>query len=242
MLRLDKYLSERGVASRKELREIIRSGRVRVDGAAAVNPEQRIDPEKAEVTLDGRRISNGRYRSFMLDKPLGVVTATEDREEKTVLDLLPDELKRLGLFPVGRLDKDTSGLLLLTNDGDLAHRVISPKSAVEKCYCARVEGTATAEDAEAFQRGLMLRDGTACLPARLQILPDGCCLVTVTEGKYHQVRRMLASRGLPVIELRRLSIGQLQLDETLGPGGWKELSDEDLCRVFKHESLVKSSN
>ena len=123
-------------------------------------------------------------------------------------------------------------MLLLTNDGDFAHRVISPKSAVEKCYCASVEGTASREDAEAFREGLTLRDGTRCLPAGLEILADGRLLVTVTEGKYHQVRRMLASRGLPVLELRRLSIGGLRLDEKLGPGGWKELSQEDLCRVF----------
>ena len=241
MQRLDKYLSERGVASRKELREIIRSGRVKVNNAAVVNPEEKIDPDTAAVTLDGKPVAAGKYRTIMMDKPLGVVTATEDREEKTVLDLLPEEIRRLGLFPVGRLDKDTSGLLLLTNDGDLAHRVISPKSAVEKCYCAKVEGTATEADVLAFREGLTLRDGTICLPATLQILPDGRCFVTVTEGKYHQVRRMLASRGLPVQELRRLSVGGLTLDESLGPGGWKELTDEDLCRVFKHQTLVKSS-
>ena len=149
-----------------------------------------------------------------------------------MLDLLPPELRRRGLFPVGRLDKDTSGLLLLTNDGDFAHRVVSPKSAVEKCYCARVEGLASEADTAAFRDGLTLRDGTRCLPAILKIQEDGRLLVTVTEGKYHQVRRMLASRGLPVQELRRLSIGGLKLDETLGPGGWKELTQEDLCRVF----------
>ena len=196
-LRLDKYLADQGIASRKELRELIRSGRAAVNGIPERSPERKIDPETDQVSFDSRIISASRFHTIMMDKPLGVVTATEDKREKTVLDLLPPELRRMGLFPVGRLDKDTSGLLLLTNDGDFAHRVISPKSAVEKCYCATVEGPPSAEDIAAFQ-----------------------------------VRRMLASRGLPVLELRRLSIGSLYLDENLGPGGWKELTEEDLCRVF----------
>lgn len=231
-VRLDKLLADQGLGTRRELRDIIRSGRVQVNGKPERSPEMKIDPLTDEVSFDGRVLGKTVSCTIMLDKPLGVVTATEDRKEKTVLDLLPAELRRRGLFPVGRLDKDTSGLLLLTNDGDFAHRVISPKSAVEKCYCASVEGTASREDAEAFREGLILRDGTKCLPAGLEILADGRLLVTVTEGKYHQVRRMLASRGLPVLELRRLAIGGLRLDEKLGPGGWKELSQEDLCRVF----------
>lgn len=232
-VRLDKFLADQGLASRKELREVIRAGRVLVNEQPERSPERKIDPETDRVSFDGRVLGQSRFCTVMLDKPLGVVTATEDRREKTVLDLLPEELRRRGLFPVGRLDKDTSGLLLLTNDGDFAHRVISPKSAVEKCYCASVDGTASEADAAAFREGLLLRDGTRCLPAELRILEDGRLLVTVTEGKYHQVRRMLASRGLPVLELRRLSVGGLKLDESLGPGGWKVLSEEDLCRVFR---------
>ncbi len=232
MQRLDKFLADHGLGTRSELREIVRCGRVSVNGAAERSPQRRIDPEKDLVRFDGAPVSNARSRTIMMDKPLGVVTATEDRNEKTVLDLLPEELRRMELFPVGRLDKDTSGLLLLSNDGDFAHRVISPKSAVEKCYCALVEGSPDEEDVRAFREGLLLRDGTKCLPAGLEILPDGRLLVRVTEGKYHQVRRMLASRGLPVLALRRLSIGGLTLDESLGPGGWKDLSAEDLCRVF----------
>ena len=232
-IRLDKYLSEQGVASRKELREIIRKGRVMVDGSVETSPERRIDPEQQLVSVDGSSVAKSRYHTFMMDKPLGVITATEDPREKTVLDLLPPELRRLGLFPVGRLDKDTSGLLLLTNDGDFAHRVISPKSAVEKCYSAKVDGVLKEEDVQAFAAGLILRDGTKCLPAILEIQTPDRCLVRVQEGKYHQVRRMLASRGKPVQELRRISIGALLLDPTLPSGGWKELSQEDLCRVFK---------
>ena len=231
-LRLDKYLADRGVASRKELREIIRCGRVSVNGVPERSPERKVDSDRDQVSLDGSLLGSSRFRTIMLDKPLGVVTATEDAREKTVLDLLPAEYRRMGLFPVGRLDKDTSGLLLLTNDGEFAHRVISPKSAVEKCYCALVDGNITEEDIAAFRTGLVLRDGTECRPASLEILEPGKCLVRVTEGKYHQVRRMLASRGLPVKELRRLSVGGLNLDESLGAGGWRELSEEDLCRVF----------
>lgn len=232
LLRLDKALADQGIASRRELRDMIRSGRVSVNGKAEKSPERKIDPATDQIFLDGTLLSSSQTHTFMMDKPLGVVTATEDAREKTVLDLLPPELRRLGLFPVGRLDKDTSGLLLLTNDGDFAHRVISPKSSVEKCYCARVDGEAGEEDAAAFREGILLRDGTRCLPARLEILGPGSCRVTVSEGKYHQVRRMLASRGLPVLELRRIRIGGLELDEKLGPGGWKELNSEDLCRVF----------
>ena len=232
-LRLDKFLADQGLASRKELREIVRSGRVRVNGSAVQNADQKVDPEVDQICFDGRSLSASSERTLMLYKPLGVVSATEDRNEKTVLDLLPPEYRRMGLSPVGRLDKDTSGLMLLSNDGDFIHRVISPKSAVEKCYCATVEGEPNEEDVKAFREGLPLRDGTKCLPAQLELLGDGRCLVRVTEGKYHQVRRMLASRGHPVKELKRLSIGDLILDEDLGPGGWKELGQEDLCRVFR---------
>ncbi len=232
-LRLDKFLADQGLASRKELREIIRSGRVSVNGAAVKSADWKVDPESDQVLFDGRPVGSAPVRTLMLYKPLGVVSATEDKNEKTVLDLLPPEYRRMGLSPVGRLDKDTSGLLLLSNDGDFLHRVISPKSAVEKCYCATVEGEPDEEDVKAFREGLQLRDGTTCLPAELELLGNGRCLVRVTEGKYHQVRRMLASRGLPVKELKRLSIGDLLLDENLGPGGWKELSQEDLCRVIR---------
>ena len=237
--RLDKVLSDLGVASRKELKEIIRSGRVAVDGVVEKHPERKLDPQLSTVSLDGKPLQYRKYRTFMMDKPLGVITATEDELEKTVLDLLPEELRQLGLFPVGRLDKDTSGLLLLTNDGEFAHRVISPKSCVEKRYYARVDGRPDEEDVRAFREGLTLGDGTRCLPAGLEILGEDSCIVTVTEGKYHQVRRMLASRGKPVLTLRRLSEGGLKLEETLGPGGIRELSQEDLCTVLRSDSMEK---
>ncbi len=235
-MRLDKLLADMGIASRKELRELIRSGRVQVDGAAETRPERKLDPAVSTVSLDGEALRWRRFHYYMIDKPLGVVTATEDRRQQTVLDLLTPEMRRMGLFPVGRLDKDTSGLLLLTDDGEFAHRVISPKSCVKKRYYAEVEGEADAEDAAAFSRGIVLADGTQCLPAELELLGGGSCIVTVMEGKYHQVRRMLASRGKPVRVLRRLSVGGLLLDESLGPGGFRELTEEDLCTLFNSQN------
>ena len=230
--RLDKLLADLGVATRSELRDIIRSGRVQVDGAVVTHPEQRFDSEACRIVLDGKELNYSVFHYYMMDKPEGVLSVTEDRKQKTVLDLLPPELRRMGLFPVGRLDKDTSGLLLLTNDGEFSHRVISPKSGIEKRYEARVEGMPDEEDVRAFAEGLTLGDGTKCLPARLEITGTNRCYVTVMEGKYHQVKRMLASRGKPVRTLRRLSVGALALD-LRAPGDFRELTQEDLCKVFR---------
>ena len=166
-------------------------------------------------------------RCYMLDKPAGVVTATADREQKTVLELFPPQLRR-GLAIAGRLDKDTTGLLLLSDDGDWIHRIISPRSHVKKVYLAETDGTPTDADITAFEQGITLRDGTVCLPARLEVLAPGRCRVTVEEGKYHLVRRMLASVGAPVTALRRVQIGALPLDETLGPGGFRALTEAEI--------------
>ena len=231
-IRLDKYVCDLGRATRSESRDMIRSGRVRVDGKTVTAPETKIDPLSSAVTLDGEDLVWARHHYYMMNKPAGVLTATEDRRKTTVLDLLPENLRRMGLFPVGRLDRDTRGLLLLTDDGDFAHRVISPKFEVEKTYDAAVDGTPDETDVAAFADGLVLRDGTKCRPARLVILGEGRCLVTVTEGKYHQVKRMLASRGKPVTALKRLSIGGLSLPESLAEGAVVELGEDDLCRVF----------
>ena len=231
-IRLDKYIADLGLASRREVKSLVKSGRIRVDGRPPSGPEQKLDPDAAEVTLDGERLRYRPFRYFVMDKPAGVVTATEDAAQRTVLDLLPPELRRLGLFPVGRLDKDTTGLLLLTNDGDFAHRVISPKSEVEKRYHARVDGIPDETDAAAFREGILLADGTRCLPARLEFDGTDECFVTLTEGKSHQVKRMLAARGKPVLELRRLSVGGLSLGKMPIPGELRELSDEDLCTLF----------
>ena len=237
--RLDRVLSELGVASRSELRGIIRGGRVTVDGVTVIEPERSVDAEQSRICLDGQPLRYCRFQYYMMDKPAGVLSVTEDRRQKTVLDLLPEELRRLELFPVGRLDKDTSGLLLLTNDGAFAHRVISPKSGVEKQYLAEVDGEPDERDVHAFEEGIVLADGTKCLPARLELLGQGRCLVTVMEGKYHQVKRMLAAVGKPVIRLRRLSVGGLVLDDSLGPGGFRALDEEDLCKVLSDSSIGK---
>ena len=236
MIRLDRFLSDMGVASRKELKQIIRSGRIAVDGVPATAPETKLDPEKSTVSLDGIALEYRKFRYFIMNKPSGVLTASEDRKQKTVMDLLPPELKNLGLFPTGRLDKDTTGLLILTNDGDFAHRVISPKYEIRKRYIARTDGTVDERDIRAFAEGLTLRDGLKCLPAGLEKLGDGTCAVTVMEGKYHQVKRMLASVGKPVLELKRVSIGELLLPEDLKAGNIREITQKEIDLIFSQNS------
>lgn len=237
--RLDKLLADMGIASRSELKQIIKSGRVTVNGLAVTVPETKLDSETAVIAIDGKSLNVQKFRYYMMDKPAGVLSVTEDRKQPTVLDLLPEAQQRMGLFPVGRLDKDTSGLLILTNDGDFSHRVISPKSGVEKIYLATVEGEPDDADVRAFEKGIILKDGTECMPAKLELLGKNRCLVTVMEGKYHQVKRMLASCGKPVTELRRLAVGELQLEESLGPGGFRELDENDLCKVLKDFVMEK---
>ena len=227
MERLDKLLAGTGKWSRREVKALVRQGLVRVDGRLAASAEDKLDPAAAIITVAGETISLCRFTYVMLHKPASVLTATEDRKQPTVLDLLPPELRRIGLAPVGRLDKDTEGLLLLTNDGELAHRLLSPKYHVEKRYFARVDGELSAADAEAFARGMTLGDGLECLPAGLEILSPGECLVTLREGKFHQVKRMLAARGKPVTYLKRLSMGPLRLDPELAPGAFRMLTAEE---------------
>ena len=227
MKRLDKYLSEAGAASRRELKELLKTGAVEVNGIVVTDGGQKINEEKDTVTLHGRPVQGRRRVVLMLNKPAGYVTSTEDPRDPTVMELIPEAWRRQEVMPVGRLDKETEGLLLLTNDGALAHRLISPKHRVEKVYYARHEGTASREDAEAFREGLTLRDGTECLPAVLKPLGLGESEITVVEGKYHQVRRMMASRGLSVLYLRRDREGALTL-EGLPLGKTRELTDEEL--------------
>lgn len=232
LMRLDKLISECGLASRKEIKQMIKEGRVSVDDVVAASPEQKLDPQISSVAIDGVRVEYSKFHYYMLNKPKGVLSATDDGKQKTVLDLLTPEMRRMGLFPVGRLDKDTTGLLIITDDGDFAHKVISPKSEIIKVYHAVTEGSVNAADVEAFADGLVLGDGTKCLPAELVPLEDGSSLVKVMEGKYHQVKRMLASRGKPVVELERLSIGDLELDSSLEPGDFRPLTENELCRVL----------
>ena len=233
MERLDKVLSGTGRWSRREVKELVRRGRVLLDGAPAASPEQKIDPETADIRVDGEAVRCRRFTYVLLHKPAGVLSAVEDSRQRTVLDLLPQELKKQGLSPVGRLDKDTEGLLLLTNDGELAHRLLSPKYHVEKRYFARVDGELSAADTEAFARGMTLGDGLECLPAGLEVLPDRVCVVTLREGKFHQVKRMLAARGAPVLYLKRLSMGPLTLDDSLAAGAYRLLRAEEISALYR---------
>ncbi|WP_297214451.1 pseudouridine synthase [uncultured Flavonifractor sp.] len=230
MERLDKILANTGRWSRKEVRELVRAGRVTVNGRVARTPEEKHDPASAFL-VDGRPVSGERLVYLMLHKPAGLVSATEDPREPTVLTLLPEHLRRVGLFPAGRLDKDTEGLLLLTNDGPLAHRLLSPRRHVDKRYFVRVAGILDQTDAEAFRKGITLADGLICLPAGLEILEANTGLVTLREGKYHQIKRMLASRGKPVVYLKRLTMGPLTLDPALAPGQWRPLTEEELTAL-----------
>jgi len=232
MMRIDKFICDAGLAGRREARQLIKAGRIAVNGVAVTDCDFKLTPDKDTVTLDGRETAYRRFHYYIMNKPAGILTATEDRKQPTVADLLPDQACRQGVFPVGRLDKDTTGLLIFTDDGDFAHRVISPKLEIKKVYCAEVGGSPTQEDVKAFSGGLTLGDGTKCLPAKLEIIGEHSCLVTVMEGKYHQVKRMLASRGLPVTALKRLSIGGLELGENLGSGECRELSEDELCIVM----------
>ena len=232
MERMDKLLASTGRWSRKEVKELIRQGRVMADGRPVGRPGERYEPGGVHITVDGEAVDASLFVYVMLHKPAGLLSATEDSRQPTVLDLLPPELKRRGLFPVGRLDKDTTGLLLLTDDGELAHRLLSPKKHVDKVYVVRVEGRIDQEDVRVLGEGMTLGDGLRCLPAGLEPLGDGgMCLVTLREGKYHQVKRMLAARGKPVLALHRLSMGSLTLDEGLKPGQWRFLSKDERAKL-----------
>lgn len=230
MERLDKFLCDSGAGTRSQVKAILKSGRVTVDGKPEKDPGRKIDSAVQSICLDGERLGGMRRAVVMLNKPAGFVTATEDPVEKTVMELIPAEWKHLDLKPVGRLDKATEGLLLFTNDGDLLHRLISPKKEVPKIYYARHEGEAGPEDVEAFASGLTLRDGTVCLPAKLEPLGPGESLVTVCEGKYHQVRRMMASRGMTVLYLERRQEGSLTLGN-LPRGQARELTADEIDRL-----------
>ncbi len=223
MLRLDKYLADMQVGTRTEVKQMIKKGRISVDGIKVLKPEQKIDIDTAKVTVDGQMIGYAEYEYWMLHKPAGVVSATEDRHDRTVIDLLKDSMRK-DLFPVGRLDKDTEGLLLITNDGELAHDLLSPKKHVDKVYYAHIQGVVTKEDKKAFSEGLDIGEDKPTMPAELEILnidEEKCSSeikVTIREGKFHQVKRMFEAVGKRVTYLKRMSMGTLILDENLKPG------------------------
>jgi len=229
-MRLDKYLAKCGLGTRTEVRGIIRAGAVAVDGKAAKDPSLNIESGIAAVTVDGSPLTYSEYHYFMLNKPAGVISATRDRLHSTVLDLMPPEYLHLDLFPVGRLDKDTEGLLLITDDGQLGHRLLSPRKHVPKTYRAIIDGPVDGKDIDQFARGIQLSDFTT-LPARLEIVEAGPqCLVEITiyEGKFHQVKRMFHAVGKEVLHLKRIAMGSLLLDQDLAPGEIRQLRPAEL--------------
>ena len=242
-MRLDRYLAEMGCGTRTQVKKEISRGNVNINGKAALRPEEKVDPDTDRVTFQGTEISYIRYEYYMLNKPAGVVSATEDSRDGTVVGLI-GERQRKDLFPVGRLDKDTEGLLLITNDGDLVHRLLSPKKHVDKVYFARVAGEVTEEDKEAFARGVDIGDEKLTLPAELEILrvekeaaekgaaSEGMFFseirLTIREGRFHQVKRMFQAVGKEVVYLKRIRMGSLVLDEDLKPGEYRKLTEEEI--------------
>lgn len=232
MLRIDKLLANMGYGTRKEVKKLLKAGVVKVDGMMVKDAKTHVDPKKQIVTVWGEEVEYKPFIYLMMNKPKGVISATEDAVEETVVDLLEEEDRIFDPFPVGRLDKDTEGLLLLTNDGQLAHQLLSPKKHVPKKYEAIIDGEVTEEDVAAFRRGVVLDDGYETKPAELVIIRSGLrsdVQVTITEGKFHQIKRMFQAVGKRVIYLKRIQMGPIPLDETLEPGEYRELTDEEIA-------------
>ncbi|MCG1021983.1 pseudouridine synthase [Sutcliffiella horikoshii] len=230
-MRLDKMLANSGFGTRKEVKKLLKTGVVKVDGNVVKDAKVHVDPEVQEVTVHDDIVEYREFIYLMMHKPPGLLSATEDHRQETVVDILQEEDKIFEPFPVGRLDKDTEGLLLLTNDGQLAHQLLSPKKHVPKTYYAKIDGEVTEEDIQAFREGVTLDDGYETLPAELKILeagPESQIEITIVEGKFHQVKRMFQAVGKTVTYLKRLSMGELKLDEDLELGEYRELTDEEL--------------
>ena len=233
MVRLDKFLADMGYGTRSEVKKEIAKGNVKVNGAAARKPEMKIDTEKDEVMYKGQPAVYEKYEYYMLNKPAGVISATTDKKERTVLDLIREK-QRKDLFPAGRLDKDTEGLLLITNDGELAHRLLSPKKHVDKVYFVKVQGELAQGDVQRLAEGIDIGEEKPSLPARLVILKAGPVSeaeITIQEGKFHQVKRMFHALGKEVVYLKRLRMGTLVLDENLKPGEYRKLTKEERDRL-----------
>ncbi|WP_018133325.1 pseudouridine synthase [Effusibacillus pohliae] len=232
--RLDKMLAHIGIGTRKEIKKLVKEKRVTVNGELAKDPGMHVSPDRDQIRVDGQAVEYRVYIYLMMNKPQGVISATEDGLSEVVIDLLEPQHSAFHPFPVGRLDKDTEGLLLLTNDGKLAHQLLSPKKHVPKTYYAVIRGTVTEADAEAFRAGVVLDDGYRTLPGELTILrsgPESEIELTIYEGKYHQVKRMFEAVGKQVTYLKRIAMGPLALDETLEPGEYRELTDEEVAML-----------
>ena len=233
MERLDKIIASQGKYSRSEVKKLVKAGLVTINGEKVKNADIKADAEKDSITVDGESIFYKKHIYIMLNKPQGVVSATDDPVHKTVIDLVPPELFRQGLFPAGRLDGDTTGFVLITDDGDFAHRILSPKNHIMKTYHATLDHTLTEEDIRRFTEGIELRDGTLCLEAQVKMLTETppVAEVKIHEGKYHQVKRMFAALGNKVVALKRVKMGGLDLDEALKEGECRELTAEELEAV-----------
>lgn len=232
LLRLDKYLADMGAGTRSQLKEWIRKGRVAVNGDTARSPEQKVAPGYDRVEVDGVLVGYVEKEYYMLNKPAGVISATEDARHKTVLDLISSR-QRKDLFPVGRLDRDTEGLLLITNDGELAHRLLSPKKHVDKVYYVKTDRPIPEDAEKRFSQGIQMEDGTVFQPASMERETDTSAYLTIQEGKFHQVKRMFSAVGCQVVYLKRISMGPLRLDDTLACGAYRKLTEEEIRNLYE---------
>lgn len=230
MDRIDKIIASQGQYSRSEVKKLVKSGRVTLDGKTLRSSDEKADPNVNVIAIDGKALGYKKHLYIMLNKPQGVVSATDDRDHTTVIDLVPKELRRDGLFPAGRLDADTVGFVLITDDGDFAHEILSPKNHIMKTYHATLQRDLTQEDIDAFKNGIELKDGTLCLEAEVMPIDSDVPMaqVKICEGKYHQVKRMFAALGNKVLYLKRVKMGGLSLDENLEEGQCREITDEEL--------------
>lgn len=230
-MRLDKLISSQGKYSRSDVKKLIKQGLVVVDGRKATTSDEKVDPNSAEVLVCGKPFIYKEHIYIMLNKPQGVVSATDDRVHKTVIDLVPSELKRDGLFPAGRLDTDTEGFVLITDDGDFAHKILSPKNHVEKTYIAEIAEPISEDDIKLLESGIVLKDGFECLPAKIKPISEKIIEIKICEGKYHQIKRMLGAVGNKVVSLKRVKIGGLPLDVDLKPGFCREITQEEMGEI-----------
>lgn len=236
MERLDKILASQGTLSRRDVKEIIKKGRVTLNGIVVRDSAVKVDLNTDIVAIDGEQISLKKHIYIMMNKPQGVISASDSESDETVVDLVPDELFRKGLFPAGRLDKDTTGFVLITDDGDFAHKILSPKNHIFKTYLARLQHELTVSDIETLEKGITLADGTILKEAKVEIVENSetpLIKIMICEGKYHQVKRMFAATGNKVIELHRSKMGELELDPNLKPGECREITPEELIKVQK---------
>lgn len=231
LVRLDKLLAGAGFGSRSDIKKLVRKGGVLIDGRAAVSADEKVDPNASQIAVNGQAFVYKEHLYLMLNKPAGVLSASNDKRAKTVVDLVPPALFRPGLFPAGRLDRDTEGFVLLTDDGQLAHKILSPKSHIPKIYYAQLDGPIDPAAVAAFAQGIALDDGTVCMPAELTVLGANAAQVVLHEGKYHQVKRMFAAVGRTVLYLKRTQMGRVPLDENLALGECRELTRQEIIAL-----------